>query len=100
VLSPSQCRRKRARDVALTLDIVTPKGRTLHAENLDRVVVRRREEAFDPGSEFAICPHHAPLLMQTQACEMRLVSRGRTERIDVEPGVLEVLGDTVTLLVT
>jgi F0F1-type ATP synthase epsilon subunit len=86
--------------MALTLDIVTPKGRAFHAENLDRVVVRRREAAFDPGSEFAICPRHAPLLMQTQACELRLVRRGQVRRLPVAAGVLEVFGDSVTLLVT
>jgi len=86
--------------MALTFDIVTPKGLARHEEGLERVVVRRREERFDPGSEVGICPRHGPLLMQTQACTVRLTRGGRTEALDVEPGVLEVLDDRVTLVVT
>lgn len=86
--------------MALTLDIVTPKGLALHKEGLERVVIRRREADFDPGSEFAICPRHGALLMQTQACEMRLVRGHRVERVEVPPGVLEVANDLVTLVVT
>jgi F0F1-type ATP synthase epsilon subunit len=84
----------------VTLDIVTPKGLAAHEEGLDRVVVRRREADFVPGSEFAICMHHGPLLMQTQPCALRLVRGGRTETRNVEAGVLEVLDDRVTLVIT
>jgi F0F1-type ATP synthase epsilon subunit len=86
--------------MALTLDIVTPRGLARHEENVDRIVVRRREADFDPGSEFAICPRHGALLMQTQACRMRVVRGARTLSIDVPPGVLEVVHDAVTLVLT
>jgi F0F1-type ATP synthase epsilon subunit len=86
--------------VALTFDIVTASGLTLHKEGLDRIVLRRREVEFDPGSEVGICLHHGPLLMQTQACTARLTRGERTTSLDVEPGVLEVLDDRVTLIVT
>ena len=86
--------------MALTFDIVTAKGVALHEEGLDRVVVRRREADFDPGSEVGICVHHGPLLMQTQACEARLTRGQRTTTLALEPGVLEVLDDRVTLVVT
>lgn len=84
----------------LTFDVVTSKGLAAHEEGLDRVVVRRREADFVPGSEFAICAHHGPLLMQTQACALRLVRGGHTETRDVECGVLEVLDDRITLVIT
>ena len=87
--------------MAITFDVVSASGLVLHEEGLERVVVRRREEHFDPGSEFAICAHHAPLLMQTQACVVRLTTEdGQTQRVACEPGVLEVLDDRVTLALT
>jgi F0F1-type ATP synthase epsilon subunit len=86
--------------MALTFDIVTAKGLARHDEGLERVVVRRREATFVPGSEVAICPHHGPLLMQTQSCTVRLTRGGHTVTLDVESGVLEVLDDRVTLVVT
>ena len=84
----------------LAFDIVTARGLALHEEGLDRVVLRRRELLFDPGSEVGICAHHGPLLMQTQACTSRLTRGGRTTTLEVEAGVLEVLDDRVTLVVT
>ena len=86
--------------MALTFDIVTGKGLTHHEEGLDRVVIRRREADFVPGSEIGICVHHGPLLMQTQACTVRLVRGAHTVPLDVEPGVLEVVDDRITLVVT
>jgi F0F1-type ATP synthase epsilon subunit len=86
--------------VALTFDIVTPRGARLHEEAVERVVVRRREAEYDPGSEVAILPRHGPLLMQTQACVARLTCDGLTRELDVGAGVLEVLRDHVTLVET
>jgi len=86
--------------MALTFDIVSATGLDLHREQLDRVVVRRREERFQPGSEFAICTRHAPLLMQTEACLVRLTRGQQTETVECPPGVLEVLDDRVTLAIT
>ena len=86
--------------MGITFDIITPKGLAVHEEGLERVVVRRREELFDPGSEVAICPRHGPLLMQTQPSRIRLTAAGRTHEVDAEAGVLEVVDDRVTLVVT
>ena len=86
--------------MALVFDIVGARGLLLHEESLERVVIRRREEQFDPGSEFAVCPRHGPLLMQTQACRARLTRAGHTHEVDVPPGVFEVIDDQVTLVVT
>jgi F0F1-type ATP synthase epsilon subunit len=62
--------------------------------------VRRREADHDPGSEIAILPHHAPLLMQTEPCEMRLTRGAHTSELHVDAGVIEVLDDLVTLVLT
>ena len=86
--------------MALTFDIVTPQGARLHEEAVDRVVIRRREAEFDPGSEVAILPRHGPLLMQTQACVARLTRGGFTRELEVGAGVLEVFRDHVTLVET
>ena len=86
--------------MSLTLDIVSPRGLVACETGLDRVVVRRREPDHDPGSEIAILPHHGPLLMQTQACTVRVSRGARTDGLEVGAGVLEVLGDHVTLVLT
>jgi len=86
--------------MALTFDVVTPAGLAFHEEGLERIVVRRREEQFDPGSEFAICTGHGPLLMQTQPCTARLTRSGVTRSLEVDAGVFEVIGDQATLVVT
>jgi len=84
----------------LTFDIVTSTGSRLHEEALERIVIRRREAQFDPGSEVAILPLHGPLLMQTQACAARLTRDGLTQELAVGAGVLEVFRDCVTLVET
>jgi F0F1-type ATP synthase epsilon subunit len=86
--------------VALIFDIVTPKGTRLHGEAVERVILRRREVEYDPGSEVAILPRHGPLLMQTQACVARLTRGGFTQELEVGAGVLEVFRDHVTLVET
>lgn len=86
--------------MTLSLDIVAPTGVVFSERGFDRVVVRRREPDHVPGSEIAICPHHGPLLMQTQRCTIRLVSGAYARTIDAEPGVLEALDDHITLAIT
>ena len=86
--------------MALSVEIVSPRGVEYFADCVERVVLRRRELEHDPGSEIAICPHHAPLLMQVQACTMRVTQGGQTFEREVPPGVLEVYGDRVTFAVT
>jgi F0F1-type ATP synthase epsilon subunit len=86
--------------MALVFDIVGARGLLLHEASLERIVIRRREEQFDLGSEFAICPHHGPLLMQTQACRVRLTRKGTAREVEVPAGVFEVIDDRATLVVT
>jgi F0F1-type ATP synthase epsilon subunit len=84
----------------LTFEIVSPRGSDFYVDEVDRVVVRRREPLHDPGSEIAICPHHAPLLMQVQECRMRITRGGRLLERDIPAGVVEVRSDHVTLVLT
>ena len=84
----------------LTLTIVGPGGVMRDERDLDAVVTRRREAGFDQGSEIVILPRHAPLLMQTCACDMRWRRAGREDAFAVGRGVLEIVGDEVTLVLT
>jgi F0F1-type ATP synthase epsilon subunit len=84
----------------IVLEIVTPRGLTLHEAGLDEVVLRRREPGHDPGSEVAILRNHGPELMTTCAHELRYRRGGRISCVSVGPGVAEVLDGHVTVLVT
>lgn len=85
--------------VPLTFDVISRAGVTCHAEGLERVVLRRREPGH-LGSEIAVCARHAPMLMQTQACQARLVRPDGTARVDVPEGIAEIWHDAVTLVVS
>jgi F0F1-type ATP synthase epsilon subunit len=86
--------------MTLQLRIVGPRGLISEQANLDEVTVRRREARFDPGSQVAVRPRHAPLLMQTSAGELTW-RRGPIEKsISLGRGVLEVLDDNVTVVIT
>ncbi|TLM65834.1 MAG: hypothetical protein FDZ70_10780 [Actinobacteria bacterium] len=84
--------------MSLTLEIVTPTGVALAETELDSVVVRRREDRFDPGSEIVILKSHGPLLVSSAACVVRFRAGGRIGAVRVGRGVAEVLRDRVTVL--
>jgi F0F1-type ATP synthase epsilon subunit len=84
----------------IILEIVTPKGLTLHETGLDEVVLRRREPGHDPGSQVAILRNHGPELMTTCAHELHYRRGEHVSRVSVGPGVAEVLDGHVTVLVT
>ncbi len=86
--------------MALTLKVVTPRGVEFEEEGLDRIVLRRREADHVPGSEVAICDHHANLLMQSQRSSMRLTRGEQSWEVPAGAGVLEVDGEAVTLVIT
>lgn len=82
------------------LEIVDSTGVLLAEDDLDEVVVRRREPRFELGSEVAIRRNHAPLLMQTCACTLRWRRGDAVRTIAVDAGVIEVSGERITLAVT
>lgn len=84
----------------LTLEVVTAAGHTSRVDGCDEVVVRRRETRFERGSEIAVFPGHAPLLVRMAACDVRYTRHGVTRTFHVGDGLAEVYGDHVTLLVS
>ncbi|NTU72141.1 MAG: hypothetical protein HGB10_10030 [Coriobacteriia bacterium] len=86
--------------MALCLEIVSAHGVEFSQTEIDRLVVRRREVDHDPGSEVAICPHHAPMLMQIEPCRMRITRDGVTFAREIPAGVLDVCDDHVIIAIT
>jgi F0F1-type ATP synthase epsilon subunit len=84
----------------LTLDIVSPSGRVLRVDDLDEIVVRRRETDHSPGSEVAVLKGHAPLLMQVQPCEVRYSGQSGSGTCEIGRGLLEVHEGVVTIALT
>ena len=82
----------------LTLEVVTPRGGFLREEDVTEVVVRRREARFDPGSEVAVLPSHAPMLVNLASCRVRYTKRGRVRQLQVHGGFVEVRQNVVTVL--
>jgi F-type H+-transporting ATPase subunit epsilon len=82
----------------LTLEVVTPDGPALREEDVDVVVLRRKERRFAVGSEIAIFPGHAPLLVGLAAAPVRFRQGATTVHLAVAGGFSEVLDDRVTIL--
>ncbi len=80
------------------LEIITPDGALLEADAVDEVVVRRREARFELGSEIAIFPGHAPMLIQIPDAPVRYRSRGRTFHVNAAGGFVEVKRDRVLIV--
>lgn len=83
----------------LSLEIVTRRGRALFEEDVAEIVFRRREQQFEQGSEVAIFPGHAPMLMQNAGGDVRWKDRKDViHHHDVDPGLVEVLDGHVLLV--
>ena len=81
----------------LSLEVVTPKGQKFAEEDLDEVVVRRVEKAFEQGSEVVILPRHAPMLLENSA-SVRWRRDAKWRELSLSEGVCEVLSDRVTIV--
>jgi F0F1-type ATP synthase epsilon subunit len=82
----------------LVLEIVTPDGVALRESSVDAVVFRRRERRFELGSEIAVFPRHAPLLVRIPVAPVRFHQRGATVHLAVGGGFAEVLEDRVRIV--
>jgi len=82
----------------LVLEIVTPDGPILTEHGVDAVVLRRREERFELGSEIAILPLHAPTLIRIPVAPARYRRGGRTFHLAVGGGFAEVERDRVLVV--
>ena len=82
----------------IALEIVTPDGVALVERGLEAVIFHRREPRFEVGSEIAVLPQHAPMLVRLPISPMRF-SRGEdTVHLAVGGGFAEVLRDHVLVL--
>ncbi len=82
----------------MQLEIIAPDGERLAADAVDEVVVRRREPRFELGSEIAIFPGHAPMLIQLPDAPVRYRSRGQTFHVIAAGGFVEVKRDRVLIV--
>ncbi len=83
---------------ALRLEVITPDGHLLEEDAIEVVVFRRREARFERGSEVAILPGHAPLLVRIAAGPLRYRKDGRTVRLEVGGGFVEVKRGRVLIM--
>ena len=84
--------------MSLSIEVLTPRGRTLNRSGLDRVVLRRREDGFELGSELAILPRHGDMMVRLPECDIRMLSGGEEATHHVFGGYAEVTNDTITIL--
>lgn len=82
----------------LALEVVTPDGCALAEREVDAVVLRRRERRFELGSEFAILPMHAAMLVRMPIAPVRYRKGGETLHLALAGGFAEVRGDRVLLV--
>lgn len=82
----------------LTLEVVTPQGLTLWENEIDYVIVRRKEKNIAPGSELGIWPKHGALLARIDSCFLRYSRQGEMHKLGVTEGILEVKQNQVTVV--
>ncbi|WP_188207599.1 F0F1 ATP synthase subunit epsilon [Alkalibacillus aidingensis] len=75
----------------LTVSVVTPDGPVLE-ESYEMVSVKAE------GGELGILPGHIPLVAPLTISAVRLKKEGKTDKISVSGGFLEVRPDQVTIL--
>ncbi len=82
----------------LVLEIVTPDGLAVLETGVDAVVVRRRERRFELGSELAILPLHAPMLVRMPVAPIRFRRGAETVHLALAGGFAQVRGDRVLVV--
>jgi len=82
----------------LVLQIITPDGQSLKEKQVDAVVVRRREKHFELGSEVALFPRHAPILIRIPVAPLRYRMGERTMYVAVGGGFMEIKDDQIVVV--
>jgi F-type H+-transporting ATPase subunit epsilon len=82
----------------LMLRIITPDGQSLKEKQVDAVVVRRREKRFELGSEIALFPRHAPMLIRMPVAPLRYRKGERTLYVAVAGGFMEIKDDQIIVV--
>lgn len=77
--------------MSLLVEIVTPEGRLLSRE-VDSAVIPTE------SGETGVLPGHIPLLTKVVRGELKLISGNDIDRIAVDKGFAEVIGDRVAIL--
>jgi F-type H+-transporting ATPase subunit epsilon len=86
------------KDEHLILQIITPDGQSLREKNVDAVVVRRREKHFELGSEIALFPRHAPMLIRMPVAPLRYRKGERTMYVAVGGGFMEIKDNRIVVV--
>ena len=82
----------------LILQIITPDGQSLQEEQIDVVVLRRREKRFELGSEIALFPCHAPMLIRMPVAPLRYRKGARTMYVAVDGGFMEIKDNQIVVV--
>lgn len=82
----------------LVLQIITPDGQSLRITHVDAVVFRRRERRFELGSEIAIYPNHAPLLVRIPIAPLRYRRGDRMSYLALGGGFAEIRANQVLVM--
>ncbi len=82
----------------LALRIITPDGQSLTEAQIDVVVFRRKEHRFESGSEIAVFPRHAPLLIRIPVAPVRYRQGDTTTHVAVGGGFAEVKENEVVVV--
>lgn len=77
--------------MSLLVDIVTPEGKLLSKE-VDSAVIPTE------SGETGILPGHIPLITKVVRGELKLIEGGEVDRIAVDKGFAEVIGNRVAIL--
>jgi len=84
--------------MSLRLQVYTPDGCQLDERGLEVVVLRRRERRFERGSEIAVYPGHAPMLIRVPEGPIRYRAGGQVKTLELKSGFAQVVADRVLLL--
>jgi len=82
----------------IVLEILTPDGVALQEDGVEFVVLRRHERSFDVGSEIAVYPRHAPMLVRIPIAAARYGKGGETVSLALRGGFAEVRHDHVVIV--
>lgn len=84
----------------LSIEIVTPQGLSMKDDDIDEVIIRRREEQLEKGSYISILPRHGSMLVRIPDGPMKYYKRGNAYPVHLTGGFVEVKDDQVTFLVS
>lgn len=82
----------------LVLQIITPDGQSLTETQVDLVVFRRKEMRFELGSEIAVFPRHAPMLIRIPIAPVRYRKGDDATYVAVGGGFVEIRENEIVVV--